>query len=32
VSDFSSVSTENLSEILPSSGWGLGQVTWAKIA
>jgi len=31
-SDSSIVSNENLSEILPSSGWALGQVTWAKMA
>ena len=26
------VSNENLSEILPSNGWALGQVKWAKMA
>jgi len=31
-SDFSLVSNGNLSEMLPSSSWGLGQVTWAKLA
>jgi len=31
-SDSSLVSNENLSEILASSSWALGQVTWAKIA
>ena len=31
-SNFSLVSNKNLSEILPSSGWALGQITWAKMA
>ena len=31
-SDSSLVSNENFSEILWSSGWALGQVTWAKLA
>jgi len=26
------VSNENFSKILSSSGWALGQVTWAKMA
>jgi len=30
--DSSLVSNKNLSEILPSSGWALGQVTTAKMA
>jgi len=30
-SDSSLVSSENFSEILWPSGWGLGQVTWAKM-
>jgi len=31
-SDSSLVSNENLSKVLLSSGWALGQVTWAKMA
>jgi len=30
-SDYSLVSNDNFSEILPSSSWALGQVTWAKM-
>jgi len=29
--DSNIVSNENLTEILPSSGWALGKVTWAKV-
>jgi len=31
-SDSSLVSNENFSEILWSSNWALGQVTWARMA
>jgi len=31
-SDSSLVFNENLSKILPSSSWTLGQVKWAKMA
>ena len=30
-SDFGLVSNKNLSEILLSNGWALGQVAWAKV-
>jgi len=30
--DFSLVANENFGEILPSSSWALGQVTWVKMA
>jgi len=30
-SDFTLVSDENFSELLESSSWALGQVTWAKM-
>jgi len=30
--DSSLVLNENFNEISPSSGWALGQVTWAKMA
>jgi len=30
--DYSLVSNKNLSKILPSRDWAVGQVTWAKMA